>query len=82
MPKFLEDRLRSQASTKGLSGKQADRYVYGAMNTLGAMRGSKITAKGTAMERKHETDSGVVKLKGHPNRHKNLGKYLHPRKVR
>lgn len=56
MPKFLEDKLRSEAKAKGFSGKKADRYVFGAMNNLGAMRGSKETAKGKRMDVKHKRD--------------------------
>lgn len=54
MPRFLESQLRSQAAKKGLTGDRADSYVYGTMNSIGAMHGSKTTAKGRAMERKHE----------------------------
>ena len=54
MPKFLEDKLRAQARKKGFKGKRADRYVYGAMNNMGVMRGSQETAKGAAMQRKHD----------------------------
>lgn len=54
MPKFLEARLKSAAADKGQSGKRADRYVYGAMNNMGAMRGSKETSKGKRMQAKHE----------------------------
>ena len=56
MPKFLEDELRRAAKKAGKSGKEADRYIYGAMNNMGAMHGSKETPKGEAMERKHEAD--------------------------
>lgn len=49
MPAFLERKLRANVP----KGVNADRYVYGAMNNMGAMRGSKITAKGKAMEKKH-----------------------------
>ena len=58
MPAFLEAKLKTQAAKKGFTGKNADRYVYGAMNNLGAMRGSKITAKGKRMQRKHEAQVG------------------------
>lgn len=54
MPIFLEQKLRDEARRKGLKGKRADRYVYGAMNAIGAMHGNKETAKGRSMERKHE----------------------------
>lgn len=56
MPKFLERALRHEARKQGLSGREADRYVYGAMNHIGAMRGNQETAKGRAMERQHEAD--------------------------
>jgi hypothetical protein len=58
MPRFLETVLRKQARKEGLTGKAADRYTYGAMNNMGAMRGSKETPKGKRMEAKHERDSG------------------------
>ena len=53
MPKFLERKLKSAAKAKGLKGKAAARYTYGTLNNMGAMRGNKETAKGTAMQRKH-----------------------------
>lgn len=56
MPRFLESALRHHATTQGLTGEAADRYVYGAMNNIGAMHGSKTTAKGRRMQRKHEQD--------------------------
>jgi hypothetical protein len=56
MPKFLEDQLRAAAKKAGKSGDAADRYVYGAMNNMGAMHGNKETAKGRAMEKKHAAD--------------------------
>ena len=58
MPNFLESRLRTSATHKGFTGKRADKYVYGAMNNLGAMHGSKETAKGKQMEKKHEKKVG------------------------
>ena len=54
MPKFLEHILESVAAKHGFSGRRAARYVYGAMNNMGAMRGNKETAKGRAMGRTHE----------------------------
>jgi hypothetical protein len=63
MPAFLEAKLKTQAAKKGFSGKKADRYVYGAMNNLGAMRGSKETAKGRRMERKHASKLGHEKMR-------------------
>lgn len=58
MPKFLEDQLRKAAKKSGKTGKEAERYIYGTMNKLGAMKGSKETAKGAAMDAKHDADTG------------------------
>jgi len=35
MPKKMEQALRRQARKKGLKGKRADRYTYGAMVNAG-----------------------------------------------
>lgn len=56
MPEFLESRLKKEAARKGFSGKRAARYVYGAMNNMGAMRGNKETRKGARMATKHKRD--------------------------
>ena len=53
MPRFLEERLRAQAAKKGYTGDRADKYVYGTLNSIGAMHGSETTDKGREMERKH-----------------------------
>ncbi len=67
MPKFLEDKLRAEYGNN-------PHAIYGTLNNIGAMKGSKETPKGARMEAKHEA-------KMHP--HKNLGKYLHsPKKGR
>lgn len=57
MPRFLEEKLKQQARKRGFKGKRADAYVYGTMNEIGAMHGNKETAKGAAMEAKHEKDT-------------------------
>jgi hypothetical protein len=49
MPSFLEAKLKRE-----YPGNK--RAVYGTLNKIGAMRGSKITARGRQMERKHERD--------------------------
>ena len=54
MPAFLEKQLRAEAAKKGLTGRKADEYVYGAMNNMGAMRGNKETAKGRRMQAAHD----------------------------
>lgn len=56
MPKFLESALKHEAAKLGKTDREADRYVYGAMNNMGAMHGSKETAKGERMQAKHERD--------------------------
>lgn len=43
-----ERKLAAAARRKGMTGKHADRYKYGAMNNMGLMRGNKVTAKGRA----------------------------------
>lgn len=65
MPKFLESKLKAEAAKKGMSGRQAAHYVYGAMNNMGAMHGNKETAKGAHMEAKHERDMGKFKGEAH-----------------
>lgn len=47
MPKFLEDKLKAEYGAKS-------KIPYKAMNSIGAMRGNKETAKGAQMEAKHE----------------------------
>lgn len=54
MPAFLEQKLRAEASKKGLIGAHADAYVYGSMNKMGAMHGNKETAKGRNMQAAHD----------------------------
>ena len=76
MPQFLKDILLKAAASKGLTGERADHYAYGAMNNMGAMHGSKITPKGQRMDAKHTRDMGL------PHPHRNLGKFLHPKKAR
>jgi len=70
MPEFLERSLRAAARKKGLKGEHADHYVYGAMNNIGAMHGSKETAKGREMEKKHMKDHGIRRISIEVNRGK------------
>lgn len=51
MPKFLEAKLKQEY------GSNSD-IPYKVMNSMGAMRGAKITSKGRAMEAKHKRDMG------------------------
>jgi len=48
VPKFLEDKLKRRY------GRNSS-VPYKIMNSIGAMRGSKETAKGKAMSRKHRS---------------------------
>jgi len=52
MPKFLEDKLKAEYGANS-------KIPYMVMNKLGAMRGNKETAKGRAMQAKHNRDKGV-----------------------
>ena len=79
MPKFLERKLKTQAAKEGLTGKAANRYAFGALNNMGAMRGNVETPKGKAMDAKHAADMKAPAAR-HP--HGNLGAYLHPAKKR
>lgn len=49
MPKFLEKKLKREYQNN-------PRAVYGTLNRIGAMRGSRETAKGRAMSAKHKRD--------------------------
>lgn len=79
MPEFLERRLRAEARKKGFTGKRADKYVYGGMNNIGAMHGSKETAKGREMEKKHMKDHGIreIRIEVHRNKGKITGHTVH-----
>ena len=50
MPKFLEAKLKRQYPNNPGA-------VYGTLNKIGAMRGNKETAKGRAMQAKHERNA-------------------------
>ncbi len=53
MPKFLENKLKAEYGNN-------PRAIYGTMNKIGAMKGNKETAKGRAMEKKHEAKKKSV----------------------
>ncbi len=55
MPKFLEDKLKKEYGAKSST-------PYKVMNSIGAMRGNKVTAKGKAMAKKHAKKYGLGKL--------------------
>jgi len=52
MPKFIEDKLKREYPNN-------PHAVYGTLNKIGAMHGNKETAKGRAMERKHDAHSHI-----------------------
>lgn len=49
MPIFLEKKLKQEYGNNAHA-------VYGTLNKIGAMKGNKETAKGKAMQRKHDRD--------------------------
>lgn len=57
MPKFLEDKLKSEYG-------QNSSTPYKVMNSIGAMRGNKETAKGREMQAKHARDKKRPKFYG------------------
>ena len=56
MPVFLEEKLKKEYPGK-------PRAVYGTLNKIGAMRGSKVTRKGLQMEKKHQQDLKAGRLR-------------------
>lgn len=56
MPRFLESKLKKEYPNSDVP--------YKIMNKLGAMHGSKETAKGRAMQRKHDADKKKSKKRG------------------
>lgn len=76
MPKFLEAKLKKEY------GEQSA-IPYKVMNSIGAMRGNKITAKGREMERKHEADMkkdhGIreIRIEVHRSKGKVTGHTVH-----
>jgi len=48
MPRFLEKKLKAEYGAKSA-------VPYKVMNSIGAMKGSKETAKGRAMEKMHDS---------------------------
>ena len=50
MPAFLEAKLRKNVP----KGVDPDKYVFGSLNNMGAMRGNKVTKKGRRMQAKHD----------------------------
>jgi hypothetical protein len=53
MPKFLEDKLKAEYGNNPSA-------IYGTMNKLGAMKGNKETAKGKAMQKKHDKKKSAL----------------------
>lgn len=56
MPEFLEKKLKKEYGDN-------DHAIYGTLNKIGAMKGSKETAKGRKMEAKHEAKSKAINNK-------------------
>lgn len=56
MPAFLEKRLKAEYPGNPPA-------VFGTLNKIGAMKGNKITAKGKRMEKKHDRDVKMGKIR-------------------
>ena len=56
MPEFLEKKLKRQYAD--LPEDERDNAVYGTMNKLGMMHGSKETDKGRRAQQKHDSAQG------------------------
>ena len=56
MPKFIEKKLRKEYGDN-------DHAIYGTMNKLGLMKGSKETSKGRKVEKRHEKTEALNKHK-------------------
>lgn len=58
MPKFLETKLKAEYGANSA-------IPYKVMNVIGAMRGNKETAKGAAMQKKHDrlSKDAVMKIR-------------------
>lgn len=61
MPKFIEQKLKKEYPNNPGA-------VYGTMNKLGYMKGSKETKKGERAEKKHEQKSHIKHLMSEENR--------------
>lgn len=56
MPKFLEEKLKKEYGDN-------PHAIYGTLNKIGAMRGSKETPKGRRMEKKHDQKTVALRKK-------------------
>lgn len=56
MPNFIEKKLKQEYPNNPGA-------VYGTMNKLGYMKGNKETAKGKAVDRKHQLNALKIKAK-------------------
>jgi hypothetical protein len=68
LPKFLEEKLRAEYGNN-------PHAIFGTMNKLGAMHGSKETARGAQMQAKH--DAKVGHTSHLPHGHKASGFMAH-----
>lgn len=56
MPEFLEKKIEASEEKRGVPAKRARSIAFATMNKRGLVHGSKITAKGRQMEKKHASD--------------------------
>jgi hypothetical protein len=52
----MEAELAKQAAARGLKGARAEAYIYGTLNKMGYMRGSKTTRKGAAKAKRTDAE--------------------------
>lgn len=52
----MEAELAKQAAARGLTGERAQAYIYGTLNKMGYMRGSKTTRKGAAKAKRSDAE--------------------------
>ena len=56
MPKHIINAMKKGYKGKGLSEKEVNKRVYGHLNKMGFMKGSKETKKGVKAEKKYSRD--------------------------
>lgn len=64
MPKGIIEAMKEGYSKSGLDTKSLNKRVYGGLNNLGFMKGSKETALGAKKESQFQSDRSGGKKKG------------------
>jgi len=58
----MEAELVKQAAARGLTGERAQAYIYGTLNKMGYMKGSKTTRKGATKAKRSDAEGTQQKL--------------------